>query len=467
MKFTGIKEAFAKLSVRQRQLFWVCIIISVLGAVTMTISSSMDKTKKKAIAEKAYNPKKMTLMTDKVEKEMWVAAEGQNIKALEKSNEEMRSQLDKFKKDLEEQKETLKKPVVVKGGAPATPPPGPKRGGREAVLAVPAVPGAPAVPSKTACSGDGCANPQDPQGGAAQYATGQQGQQAASRSSSGGPSGKPPHPGSLGAQGRPTDQGPPGSAIRMFKSGDKKPDTKKDKKDEEPTTFLPAGSFMRAILLSGIDAPTAGGKSTSEPYPVLLGVTDLSILPNQYRMNLKECFIIGAGQGNISDERAYIRTETLSCIRSDNKVIEVALKGQVMGEDGKLGIRGRLVSKQGQQIAMAIFAGTLGGLSAALTPTSVPQFNFNSGNNTGTTGTSYQQPSMGQVGQIAAMSGAGKSLEMVAQYYLKMAERIFPIIEIDAGRVVEVVLLKGQELKLAGGSRPKRVSSSSSTTRKK
>jgi conjugal transfer pilus assembly protein TraB len=192
-----------------------------------------------------------------------------------------------------------------------------------------------------------------------------------------------------------------------------------------------------------------------------MGVTDLSVLPNRFRMNLKECFIIGAGYGNISDERAYIRTETLSCVRTDNRVIEVSMKGQVMGEDGKLGMRGRLVSKQGQQIAMAIFAGTLGGLSTAMTPQQTPQCNLFSNPTQSNTNLGYAQPSIGQVGQVAAMGGAGNALNMIADYYMKMAERLFPIIEIDAGRTVEVVVLKGQELKVAGSSRTKKVSSKS------
>ena len=207
---------------------------------------------------------------------------------------------------------------------------------------------------------------------------------------------------------------------------------------------------MRAVLLSGLDAPTTGGKSSAEPYPVLLGVTDLSVLPNLFKMNLKECFVIGAGLGNISDERAYIRTETLSCVRTDGKVIEVGMKGQVMGEDGKLGLRGRLVSKQGQQIAMAIFAGTLSGIATAVKPTSSTTLQLTTGDTN--THTNFSRPDTSDVLQSAGLGGTGKALEMVAQYYMRMAERLFPIIEINAGREVELVLLKGQELKISGSS---------------
>ncbi len=432
------KKIIARLSIRQKQVVVLVLIIAITVALVLVISSSMDKSNKKTVdAGKTVSSKKMTLMTDKVEKDLWVAAEGQNIKALEKSNEELRSQMEKMKRDIEETKEQAKKPQPRVVSPPSLPPPAPKQG-------VPAVPGA-------ACSGPNCSQA----GGTGKYPTSlhEVRPPTASQSSTG-----PPRPGAA----KQSDSGS-GGTIRMFRGDDKRTDAKsaKDKKKEDPTTYLPAGSFMRAVLLSGLDAPTAGGKSTAEPYPVLMGVTDLSVLPNRFRMNLKECFIIGAGYGNISDERAYIRTETLSCVRTDNRVIEVSMKGQVMGEDGKLGMRGRLVSKQGQQIAMAIFAGTLGGLSTAMTPQQTPQFNLFSNPTQSNTNLGYAQPSIGQVGQVAAMGGAGNALNMIADYYMKMAERLFPIIEIDAGRTVEVVVLKGQELKVAGSSRTKKVSSKS------
>jgi conjugal transfer pilus assembly protein TraB len=437
------KNILDRLSTRQKQIVVLVAIIVVTVGLVMIISYSMDKSgKKTAAAGKTTSAKKMTLMADKVEKDLWVAAEGQNIKALEKSNEEMRSQMEKMKKEIEETKEQAKKSQSRVVSPPPLPPPAPSK------QAVPTVP-------RASCAGPSCppAVGPTPLPSSLQEAR-PQASQAGSQSSMGTPrpgTAKPSDSGSSGA----------GGTIRMFKGDERKSDAKstKDKKREDPTTYLPAGSFMQAVLLSGLDAPTSGGKSTAEPYPVLLGVTDLSVLPNRFRMNLKECFIIGAGYGNISDERAYIRTETLSCVRTDNRVIEVSMKGQVMGEDGKLGMRGRLVSKQGQQIAMAIFAGTLGGLSTALTPQQTPQFNMFANPTQSNTSIGYARPSLGDVGQVAALGGAGNALNMIANYYMKMAERLFPIIEIDAGRTVEIVVLKGQELKVAGGSRTKQMSS--------
>ena len=84
------KKIIARLSIRQKQVVVLVLIIAITVALVLVISSSMDKSNKKTVdAGKTVSSKKMTLMTDKVEKDLWVAAEGQNIKALEKSNEEL------------------------------------------------------------------------------------------------------------------------------------------------------------------------------------------------------------------------------------------------------------------------------------------------------------------------------------------------------------------------------------------
>jgi len=44
------------------------------------------------------------------------------------------------------------------------------------------------------------------------------------------------------------------------------------------------------------------------------------------------------------------------------------------------------------------------------------------------------------------VSGVGKAFDRLAQYYITLAEKLFPVIEVGAGRVVDVVLTKGTEL---------------------
>ena len=211
------------------------------------------------------------------------------------------------------------------------------------------------------------------------------------------------------------------------------------KREEEP--YLPSGSFVSGILLSGLDAP-AGVNSSKEPHPVLIKLSDLAVLPNRFRFNIKDCFIIGEGYGDLSSERAYIRTTTLSCVMEKGNSVDVPLKGFVAGEDGKVGLRGRVVSKQGQFLARALAAGFAEGLSNVfrLSATTV------STSPLGTTQTLDPKRAL----EAGAFGGASRALERLAQHYIDMAERLFPVIEIDAGRKAEVVILQGRKLPEAG-----------------
>ena len=201
--------------------------------------------------------------------------------------------------------------------------------------------------------------------------------------------------------------------------------------------YIPSGAFTRAILLGGLDAPT-GGMSQRNPQPVLLRLMDNGVLPNFFRSRIKECFVVGAGYGDISSERAYIRTESLSCITKDGTAIDVPVKGYVTGEDGKAGMRGRLVSKQGQILANALLAGVASGIGHAFqqsaTTVSVSPL--------GATSTVEPEKQI----QAGLGMGVGRALDRLAQYYISLAEKVFPVIEVDAGRAVDVVLTQGVAL---------------------
>jgi conjugal transfer pilus assembly protein TraB len=221
-----------------------------------------------------------------------------------------------------------------------------------------------------------------------------------------------------------------------------KPNTEERDKDAAPRDtrrYIPSGAFTRALLLGGLDAPT-GGQAQRNPQPVLLRLMDNAVLPNQFRSRIKECFVVGAGYGDVSSERAYIRTESLSCITRDGTAIDVPIKGYVAGEDGKAGMRGRLVSKQGQILANALLAGVASGIGTAFTQSSTTM----SISPLGTTST----VDSGKQFEAGIGTGVGKALDRLAQYYITLAEKVFPVVEVDAGRTVDVVLTQGIALQV-------------------
>lgn len=199
------------------------------------------------------------------------------------------------------------------------------------------------------------------------------------------------------------------------------------------STWLPV-SFTRGTLLGGLDAPT-GGQAQSNPHPVLIRLSDNAVLPNRFRGEYRECFVIAAGYGDISSERAYLRTENLSCVRADGATLEVKIQGSVYGEDGKVGMRGRLVTKQGQLLANALLAGVVSGIGQGLATSSTNVSASPLGTITSASGADAYRAGLG--------TGVGRALDRLAQYYVKLAENTFPVIEVDAGREIDVVITKG------------------------
>ncbi len=208
-------------------------------------------------------------------------------------------------------------------------------------------------------------------------------------------------------------------------------------------TFIPAGSVISGITLNGLDAATGRG-ARKDPFPVVVRVQKEAILPNEYTADIRECFATLAGYGELSSERAMLRGEAFSCITNDGEIIEVDLPAYAVGEDGKAGIRGRLVSKAGSLIAKTAIAGFGAGIAEAFDSSPVPVIQ--------TAGVSsertYQDNFSSNAGQHGASKGASAALTRLADYYMDMADQIFPVIEVDAGRQIDIIVTTGFRLKI-------------------
>jgi len=205
------------------------------------------------------------------------------------------------------------------------------------------------------------------------------------------------------------------------------------------SVYLPP-SFMEATLLSGLDAPTTS-EAKGNPVPVLLRVKTPAVLPNSVKANLKGCFVIADGKGNLATERAELLLVSLSCLdRKGQAVVDQKVKGFVVDEDGKIGLRGRVVAKMGSMIARSMLAGFFGGagdaIKASATTLAVSPL--------GTTQTVDPKD--------IAMSGAGSGLSSgfkeIQKFYMELAKQTMPVIEVGATKPVTLVISEGITLEI-------------------
>lgn len=214
---------------------------------------------------------------------------------------------------------------------------------------------------------------------------------------------------------------------------------KKDRKSIDH--FVPAGTFVKARLTSGVVASTGVG-SASEPQPIHMEMTDYGNLPRGFKTDLKRCFLIGSAYGDLASERVFMRLETLSCVeRKSAEVIELKVDGYVSGEDGANGMRGIIVDKSGPAMRNAFFGGFLSGVGG-----------FLADKNGGTTQispmgvTSQQALNATELLKGGAGKGVGNAMEKMADFYIKRAEQLQPVIEIEPGREIDVVFKSGFDM---------------------
>lgn len=227
-------------------------------------------------------------------------------------------------------------------------------------------------------------------------------------------------------------------AINHNAGGDGK-EKAAEKKSKKKTVYLPP-SFMEATMLSGLDAPTTeGGKG--EPVPVLLRIRDLAFLPNQIRANLKGCFVISEGHGSLADERAHLRITSISCLsKKGTAVIDQHVKGFVVDSDGKIGLRGTVVSKMGAIVARSVIAGFFSGIGDAIkaqtTTVSVSPLG------------QTQTIDPNQLLTAGAGGGISSAAQQISKFYLDLARQTMPVIEVGAVRDVTLVISEGVELEI-------------------
>jgi conjugal transfer pilus assembly protein TraB len=202
---------------------------------------------------------------------------------------------------------------------------------------------------------------------------------------------------------------------------------------------IPATSYVSGHLLGGIAVSTSV-TSASEPIPVIIKLTDRGNLPKKFAVDVTECRLLASAYGDISSERAIVRAEELVC---ENKaaglITTTKVSGVIYGDDGANGIRGIVVSMSDKHLKSAAIGGVLSGFSQTA--------KGKSGLNVTALGAiSTKSKGMKDMAQDGLLSGASSAAEKLADYHIKLAENISPVILVPGGTKVDVMFTKSVEI---------------------
>ena len=193
--------------------------------------------------------------------------------------------------------------------------------------------------------------------------------------------------------------------------------------------YIPAGSFARAIILGGADANASVNGQTSSS-PILLKVITNAVLPNGQNANIKDCFIIASMFGDVSSGRGEVRLTNLSCVREHKTILDIPIQGTVYDSSGKNGLQGHVIMKNGKLLAYAGIAGLLSGIGSTVQQSILsPQL--------------QEVPGMGKIFKYGVSKGGNTALSKLSDYFIKRADQHHPIVEICAGKIIDVMFQKG------------------------
>ena len=214
--------------------------------------------------------------------------------------------------------------------------------------------------------------------------------------------------------------------------------------------WIHSGSFADAVVVEGADANASvtGNKNT---VPMQIRLTGKVQMPNDGEYDLRGCFVTLEAYGDVSSERAEVRTRSLSCQLGED-TIDQKIAGHVSFM-GKNGIKGEVVMRNGQILFYAGTSGFIDGIGKGIESASSTSVGV------GATSSPGAADIMG-AGFGGATSSAAKTL---SDYYIKRAEQYHPVIPIGAGNEVTLVFQDGFQLESVqelAAKKAKRASSS-------
>jgi len=234
--------------------------------------------------------------------------------------------------------------------------------------------------------------------------------------------------------------------MKLIKAQNKILKTQKIEKTTFKSYHISTG-FTEAYMLTGAYAPVFQ-EGAMEPLPVLFETEGDILMSNNVSGNIGKCFLLGSAKGNMNSQTADIKLVSISCLINGGKArIEGSISGWVIGENGTPGLQGEMLHKNGAWLARTFVSGFFSTFSQALSGGQAQTINLGGNDSTNTDKTSTSSAINSNLLQAGA-SGISNVFSKLGDYYIKMAEQIFPVIEVKGGRTVNILLIGGEDLRV-------------------
>jgi hypothetical protein len=207
--------------------------------------------------------------------------------------------------------------------------------------------------------------------------------------------------------------------------------------------YLPPGSYAVGTLVTGVFATSRVGGAL----PVLFAVSAPFAGPFHFvtgappvatALPVQGCLVLGKAQADLAALRVVVQLTTLSCVFPDGQTFERPLVGYATGQDGTLGLPGRLETREGAYLAKTFLTSLLAGAGEAfaLAKRTVVVTPFG--------GTISTQS--GNVGEMAGYAALAQAAARLSEWYLGQADKLLPVLWAESGMPVRLVLQEGVAL---------------------
>ena len=254
-------------------------------------------------------------------------------------------------------------------------------------------------------------------------------------------------PGGAAGTSASVDPGATAAEVKLLSFGGDKGSGRTQKPElsplivEDSPDYLPPNSYAPARVIVGVDA-SVGVASQTDPLPVVLRITGpaRSVVKNGRVLTtrIQGCVVNGAARGDLSSEKVYVKLAKMTCDQPGGRVAVSEVKGFISFA-GKSGVRGRVVSREGNLITQALLAGVVGGFGRGFSANANSVFSGVTGGSSGT----RPKLSAGDIIGGGLGQGAGDAADTVSKYLIERAEQYQPVVEMPTGIEVEIVFLDG------------------------